>query len=651
MKKYVSGDGYAAYLFCEGTNFYAYDLLGAHMRQRGSSFFYTFRVWAPHADAVFVCGDFNGWDESLPMRKDEESGIWQAELESPSSLSESRYKYKVISDKGTVYKADPYARYSETREHTASILTDGEAFLWTDDAWREKRRSFFSVKDEAHPHFYSAPMNIYEMHLGSWHTRDGACNTDGKHDLNYREIADLLAPYLSDMHYTHVELLPVMEHPLDGSWGYQVCGYFAPTSRFGRPEDFKYFVDRMHASGIGVILDWVPAHFPKDAHGLYEFDGSLLYEYQGRDRMESRSWGTRYFDVGRPEVQSFLISNALFWMREYHADGLRIDAVASMLYLDYDREPGEWIPNKDGGNHNLEAIAFFKKLNTAVFAEFPDVLMIAEESTAWPMITKPVAAGGLGFNFKWNMGFANDMFAYVETDPVYRKYCHEKLTFPMMYAFSENYILPVSHDEVVHGKKSLLDKMFGAYNEKFAAMRTFMTFMMTHPGKKLLFMGTEYAPFREWDFENELEWFMLQYPRHAEMQRCVRRLNELYLAEPALYEIDDSWDGFVWIEPNDRDRNVISYRRRSADGEELIIVLNFSPVRWENYRLYVPKKGLYEEIFTTDIYPYGGSGFENGSVKSKEHKENGKMKSEIALTLPAYAGLILRRRKIKRGSQ
>lgn len=643
---------YAAYLFCEGTNFHAYELLGAHMRRaEDGAFCYTFRVWAPNADMVYVTGDFNGWDESLPMTKDAASGIWHAALTSDASLEGARYKYKILSKKGAVYKSDPYARYSETREKTASILFHDDAFAWDDDAWQEKKRACFVPRGKTCPHFYSAPMNIYEVHLGSWKTRDGASTADGAHDLNYRELADGLAAYLTDMHYTHVELLPIMEYPYDGSWGYQVCGYYAPTSRFGTPSDFKYFINKMHACGIGVILDWVPAHFPKDAHGLYEFDGSLLYEYQGRDRMENRGWGTRYFDVGRPEVQSFLISNALFWMREYHADGLRIDAVASMLYLDYDRQPGEWIPNKFGNNRNLEAIAFFQKLNTAVFAEFPEALMIAEESTSWPMITKPASAGGLGFNFKWNMGFANDLFEYIATDPLYRRGCHEKLTFPMMYAFSENYILPVSHDEVVHGKKSLVDKMFGTYDEKFAAMRVFMTFLMTHPGKKLLFMGTEYAPFREWDYENELEWFMLRYPRHVEMQRCVKRLNELYLTEPALYEIDDGWDGFCWIEPNDRDRNTISYRRRAIDGGELIVVLNFSPVKWENYIISVPKRGEYEEIFTTDIYEYGGSGMTNGIIKTKQHKENGKMKSEAALTLPAYGALILRRVEKKRGNQ
>ena len=458
--RYLNGENrsgeLAPYFFCQGTNFRSYEWLGCHFEKTDDGFEYTFRVWAPKAEKVFVAGDFNSWDESLPMEKDAESGVWTATLISAKNLEGNRYKYKVVSKTRTAMKADPYATYSETLAKTASIIHTVKA-KWSDSKWLSARGKAFEGK-----HFYSAPMNIYEMHLGSWKTRDGKSNVDGEHYLNYREIADELVPYALDMGYTHVELMPITEHPFDGSWGYQVGGYYAPTSRFGTPEDFIYFVNKLHKAGIGVILDWVPAHFPKDEHGLFEFDGYPLYEYQGKDRMEHKSWGTRCFDVGRPEVQSFLISNALFWMRNYHIDGLRIDAVASMLYLDYDRAPGEWIPNVDGGNHNYEAMAFFKKLNTAVFAEFPYALMIAEESTAWPMVTKPVSDGGLGFNFKWNMGWANDMFEYISTDPFFRKYVHNKLTFPLMYAFSENYILPVSHDEVVHGKKSLLDKMFGS---------------------------------------------------------------------------------------------------------------------------------------------------------------------------------------------
>ncbi|MBQ0010219.1 MAG: 1,4-alpha-glucan branching protein GlgB, partial [Ruminococcus sp.] len=441
-------------------------------------------------------------------------------------------------------------------------------------------------------------------------------------------------------------LMPVAEHPFDGSWGYQVCGYFAPTSRFGEPKDFMYFVDTMHRNGIGVIMDWVPAHFPKDEHGLSDFDGSRLYEYQGDDRFEQKSWGTRCFDVGRPEIQSFLVSNALFWMRHYHIDGLRTDAVASMLYLDYDREPGEWIPNSKGGKENLEAIAFFQKLNSAVFAEFPDALMIAEESTAWPMVTKPVSDGGLGFNFKWNMGWANDLFEYMQADPYFRSGMHTKLTFPMMYAFSENYILPVSHDEVVHGKKSLLDKMFGEYEDKFRAMRAFLVYMMTFPGKKMLFMGTEYGPFREWDYENQLEWFMLKYPRHDEMHRFTRALNHFYLDHPALWEIDDGWDGFSWIDADRSDFNLISYTRCDLSGKELHVVVNFSPMEWQ-YEMRVPETGRYELVYSSTDPQYGGSGIDSAALSAGEKKENGKKTAVLPLKVRPYAAMIWQKSPLK----
>lgn len=628
----------APYFFCQGTNFRSYEWLGCHSEKTDDGFEYTFRVWAPKAEKVFVAGDFNSWDESLPMEKDAESGVWTATLISAKSLEENRYKYKVVSKTRTAMKADPYATYSETLAKTASIIHTVKA-KWSDSKWLSARGKAFEGK-----HFYSAPMNIYEMHLGSWKTRDGKSNVDGEHYLNYREIADELVPYALDMGYTHVELMPITEHPFDGSWGYQVGGYYAPTSRFGTPEDFIYFVNKLHKAGIGVILDWVPAHFPKDEHGLFEFDGYPLYEYQGKDRMEHKSWGTRCFDVGRPEVQSFLISNALFWMRNYHIDGLRIDAVASMLYLDYDRAPGEWIPNIDGGNHNYEAMAFFKKLNTAVFAEFPYALMIAEESTAWPMVTKPVSDGGLGFNFKWNMGWANDMFEYISTDPFFRKYVHNKLTFPLMYAFSENYILPVSHDEVVHGKKSLLDKMFGGYDDKFACMRAFLMYMMTLPGKKLMFMGCEYAPFREWDYENQLEWFMLDYPRHSQMKDYVRALNHFYLEHSPLWEIDDSWDGFEWIDPDRCEDNTLSYIRKSADGEELIILLNFAPCRRDGYKLRVKSKGSYVALVNSDDAGYGGGGSKLGTMKSKAHREGKKWVHEISVDLPSYGALIIKKK-------
>ena len=640
--RYLNGENrsgeLAPYFFCQGTNFRSYEWLGCHFEKTDDGFEYTFRVWAPKAEKVFVAGDFNSWDESLPMEKDAESGVWTATLISAKNLEGNRYKYKVVSKTRTAMKADPYATYSETLAKTASIIHTVKA-KWSDSKWLSARGKAFEGK-----HFYSAPMNIYEMHLGSWKTRDGKSNVDGEHYLNYREIADELVPYALDMGYTHVELMPITEHPFDGSWGYQVGGYYAPTSRFGTPEDFIYFVNKLHKAGIGVILDWVPAHFPKDEHGLFEFDGYPLYEYQGKDRMEHKSWGTRCFDVGRPEVQSFLISNALFWMRNYHIDGLRIDAVASMLYLDYDRAPGEWIPNVDGGNHNYEAMAFFKKLNTAVFAEFPYALMIAEESTAWPMVTKPVSDGGLGFNFKWNMGWANDMFEYISTDPFFRKYVHNKLTFPLMYAFSENYILPVSHDEVVHGKKSLLDKMFGSYDDKFGCMRAFLMYMMTLPGKKLMFMGCEYAPFREWDYENQLEWFMLDYPRHSQMKDYVRSLNHFYLEHSPLWEIDDGWDGFEWIDPDRCEDNTLSYIRKSAGGEELIVLLNFAPCRREGYKLRVKSKGSYVTLVNSDEAKYGGGGSKLGTMKSKAHREGGKWVHEISVDLPSYGALIMKKK-------
>lgn len=649
-KKITQKDSLPIYLFHQGTNFRAYDFLGVHREEDDGKIKYYFRVWAPNAKNVSLCSSFTDWEDGLSMQRVNKEGIWELLIESDKPLEGEFYKYRVVGKNGQAHmKADPYAFESETLKKTASIIPRISEHQWKDSAWLKKRSATVCPKQRGFKpkvtHFYSAPLNIYEMHLGSWRTRDGESTVDGEHYLNYREIADKLAPYMKEMHYTHIELMPVMEHPFDGSWGYQICGYYAPTSRYGTPDDFRYFIEKMHENDIGVILDWVPAHFPKDEHGLYEFDGQPLYEYQGSDRQENRGWGTRCFDVGRPEVQSFLISNALYWLREFHADGLRVDAVASMLYLDYDRNPGEWIPNPDGGNHNLEAIAFFKKLNTEIFSEFPDVLMIAEESTSWPMITKPVDKGGLGFNFKWNMGWANDMYDYIETDPIARKYKHNKLTFPLMYAFSENYILPVSHDEVVHGKKSLVDKCFGSYDEKFACMRTFIMYMMTLPGKKLMFMGTEYAQFREWDFENQLEWFMTEYPRHIEMQRFVAEINKFYLENSELWEIDDSWDGFEWIEADLSDLNIIAYRRKNKKGRELITVLNFAPVERESFRLKVPKLGRYEEVLTTDKYEFGGKNVLN-SDGMRSHPitdKDGNKLSVIDIHLPALGGVILRK--------
>ncbi|MBQ8576775.1 MAG: 1,4-alpha-glucan branching protein GlgB [Clostridia bacterium] len=701
----IHTDDLAAYYFHQGTTTYAYDYLGAHYTEEKTQRYWTFRTWAPRAHCVELVGDFNDWGRTTaayPMTRVTEAGVWECTVTLPAADKKQdstspddrwegkRYKYRITGDNGVHLKADPYGIYSESLQNTASILYIPPKFEWHDRSWRAHRRRIFSptrpAKKEANADlptanlpmttgtelsavsqpkkrrtalrseraFYPAPMNIYEVHLGSFRTREGMTTKENPAAyLNYREIAEVLVPYVKEMGYTHVELLPIMEHPFDGSWGYQVCSYYAPTSRFGTPEDFKYFVDACHTAGIGVILDWVPAHFPKDEHGLYEFDGTPCYEYQGKDRMEHEGWGTRCFDLGRPEVQSFLVSNAMFWLREYHVDGLRCDAVAAMLYLDFDRRPGEWNPNPDGSNINLAAEAFFRKLNTKLFSEFPDALMIAEESSDWPMITKPVDMGGLGFNFKWNMGWANDLFDYVETDPLYRKGKHERLTFPLMYAFSENYILPVSHDEVVHGKKSLLDKMFGEYEEKFAGMRAFLAYMYTQPGKKMTFMGCEYAPFREWDYENQLEWFMLDYEKHKKMQDFAKALNHLYLERRELWEDDFSWAGYRWIGAEEYSTNTISYIRYDRAGNPLLVAVNFSPVPRENYPLALPAGAplAYEELFSTDDTAWGGEGTRNDGVLNAEPvlaPDGSEIKKQITITLPGMSAVILAPYKKKR---
>ena len=648
LSNFTNKTDLASYYFHQGTNYSAYDYMGCHEIIGDGEYKYVFRVWAPNADSVRLVSDFTSWDFGEAMSRITDGGVWEIVVNSSERLIGKFYKYKIWNRGNVFYKADPYAFQSQTHNDTASVIANIDGFSWTDENWLKYRKSFFNRNSgsDGERYFYSAPLNIYEMHLGSWKTRGGNGECGGSKYLNYREIADELAPYLKQMGYTHVELMPIMEHPFDGSWGYQVTGYYAPTSRYGSPLDFMYFVNKLHECGIGVILDWVPAHFPKDAHGLYEFDGQPLYEYQGYDRMEHKVWGTRFFDVGRQEVQSFLVSNALFWLRKYHIDGLRVDAVAAMLYLDYDREPGQWVPNDEGGNQNKESIAFFKKLNTAIFEEFWDTLMIAEESTDWPMITKPVYMGGLGFNFKWNMGWANDMFEYLSSDSVYRRYKHDKLTFPMMYAFNENYIQTVSHDEVVHGKKSLVDKMYGAYyDDKFSAMRAFLTYMMTMPGKKMTFMGTEFAQFREWDYENQLEWFMLDFPRHKQMQSFVAELNNFYLESKALWEIDTSWDGYEWIEANDADNNVIAYKRKAIDGTELVVVVNFSPISHTSYSLNVGESGSYEEALSSDKEIFGGRGMTNdGVIKSVvQHNSSCEEINCININLPALSGLVFRK--------
>ncbi len=556
----------AEYYFHQGTNYTSYKYLGCNREKDGNEFIYSFRTWAPSADSVAILSDLYGWNSPVYMERISEKGVWEYKLKSTDSLNGCAYKYRIQKGERILFKGDPYALYSKGGDDGASIIyhTDHK---WRDGLWMKKRRALTRCGEEE---FLSLPINIYEMHLGSF-IRHG----DGSY-YSYREIAEVLVPYLRYMGYTHVEFMPLSEFPFDGSWGYQVCGFFAPTSRFGDPDGLRYLIDSLHFSGIGVILDWVPAHFPKDEWGLYEFDGTPLYEYQGKDRQESRSWGTRFFDVGREEVQSFLISSALYWFREFHIDGLRADAVASMLYLDYDRVGGEWIPNSDGGNINLESVAFFKKLNNAVKSEFPDVLMIAEESGAAGGITHDTESLGLGFDLKWNMGWANDIYDYVSTDPYFRKHKHRALNFPIMYAFDERYVLPISHDEVVHGKLSLINKMHGAYEDKFKEMRVFLLLMMTYPGKKLMFMGCEFAQFREWDHEGALEWFMLDYPTHRSMREYAAALNRFYLSHKELWDIDFSRSGFEWILADESEKNIAVYRRRDREGNALITALNFS---------------------------------------------------------------------------
>lgn len=557
----------APYFFHQGTNFSSYEYLGCTLKKENGNYVYTFRTWAPYADSVSLVSDFSGWDTPLYMMRETENGIWYCEYVSPESFNYKKYKFRIERCGRVFLKADPYARLSLGGADGASVIFESK-YSWGDGSWLRKRKKSVCRTDKA---YLSMPINIYEIHFGSFlrHSEDNAYYT-------YREMADVLPQYLKFMGYTHVEFLPLTEFPYDGSWGYQVCSFFAPTSRFGNPDDFRYLIDTLHKSGIGVILDWVPAHFPKDAWGIYEFDGAPLYEYQGADRQESSTWGTRFFDLGREEIQSFLISSALYFIREFHIDGLRVDAVASMLYLDYDKKPGEWIPNKDGGRENLEAIAFFKKLNTAVFSEFSDILMIAEESGSFPGITHPVSFGGLGFNLKWNMGWANDFFDYVMTDPIFRKYKHKALNFPIMYAFRENYVLPISHDEVVHGKLSFIDKMHGSYEDKFLEMRVSLLFMMTHPGKKLLFMGTEYGQFREWDYQSSLEWFMLDYPLHRRMREYVASLNRFYLERKELWELDFDQKGFEWVLPDENEKNTVVFKRFDTKGNALIVAINFS---------------------------------------------------------------------------
>ena len=618
------------YLYHHGENFKAYELFGARPATCGKKRGFIFRVWAPRAERVSVVGEFNGWDVTANvMNRMIDGESW--ELFIPALKKFDVYKYAIKTKDGrTLFKADPYAFHAETPDtniSNASKLYDLSGYKWQDRAYLDKRKNI---------NIYTSPMNIYEVNLLSWKRKE-----NGDY-YTYRELAKTLVNYVVKMGYTHVEFMPVTEHPFDGSWGYQVTGYFAVTSRLGKPEDFMYLVDCFHQAGIGVILDWVPAHFPKDAFGLYEFDGEPLYEASQWDRMENKGWGTRRFDYGRKEVQSFLISSAVFLLEKYHIDGLRVDAVASMLYLDYDKEPGEWVPNVYGENKNLEAIAFLRRLNEVVFDYYPDALMIAEESTSFPLVTQPTSIGGLGFNFKWNMGWMNDVLSYVETNPLFRKYNHNKLTFSMMYAFSENYVLPISHDEVVHGKASLIGKMPGEYWDKFAGVRVFLGYMMSHPGKKLNFMGSEIGQFKEWAYKEGIEFFLKQYPLHRKLSNMVKALNHLYKTTPALYEVEDSWEGFEWLAPDDGDRNFLAYQRTDKTGEKVVVLLNFSGEDYVDYRLGLPK-GKYKVVFNSDRIAFGGSGKVRKYVYKTEKAYSHGKEDSIRFYLPKMTCVYLKK--------
>ena len=611
-------------LFYSGRDCRAFDYMGAHPFVQDGEQGYLFRVYAPEAEKVSVMGEFNDWNRNADYMTRDEQGIWEKFI--PNIPEYAAYKYSVWAKSGDVFdKSDPYGFHFETRPGNATKAYDIDGYEWGDASWLDWRKKHLP---------YSNPVNIYECHLGSWKMHE-----DGNF-YSYRQLADELVPYVKEMGYTHIEFMPLTEYPFDGSWGYQVIGYFAATSRYGTPKDLMYLIDKAHQAGLGVIMDWVPAHFPKDGCGLVEFDGSYLYEYADPLKMEHKEWGTRVFDYGKVSTRNLLFSSAMFWIEKFHMDGLRVDAVASMLYLDYNRQ-GEWRPNVHGGRENLEAVDFLRLLNEYILTDHPDVMMIAEESTAWPMVTKPGYDGGLGFNFKWNMGWMNDMLCYCSADPFFRKDMHDKITFSFMYAFSENYILPLSHDEVVHGKCSLISKMPPPYENQFGGLRALYGYMAAHPGKKMPFMGGEFAQFSEWAYQRGLDWMLLDYPAHRQMQAYVKALNHFYLATPQLWEQDTDWRGFEWISHEDNRNNIIAFRRVAKDGSDIVVVVNFSPEEQQEYRVGVPITGTYEEIFTSDKTEFGGSGMANGKLKTENKPMHGQEQS-IVLKIPRFGVLFLK---------
>jgi 1,4-alpha-glucan branching enzyme len=620
------------HLWSEGSHFRAYEKLGAHLTERNGTPGASFAVWAPNAREVSVIGDFNGWRAGAdPLYPVGSTGIWAGFM--PGVGQGTVYKYAIASQHHgyRVEKADPYGFLSELRPKTGSVVWDLAGYEWGDQDWMAHR---------AQSQALSAPVAVYEVHLGSWRR-----NPDGNRWLSYRELADALADYVGHMGYTHVELLPITEYPLDKSWGYQPVGAFAPTSRFGTPQDFMYFVDALHRRGIGVILDWVPAHFPRDQHGLGYFDGTHLYEHEDPRQGQHQDWGTFIYNYGRREVSNYLISNAVFWLDKYHIDGLRVDAVASMLYLDYSRKEGEWLPNQYGGRENLDAIAFLRRFNEVVYGEFPDTITIAEESTAWPSVSRPTHLGGLGFGYKWDMGWMHDTLQYMALDPIHRKFHHNKLTFRMLYAWYENYVLPLSHDEVVHGKGALLSKMPGDFWQKFANLRALFGYMYAQPGKKLLFMGGEFGQWDEWDHDTSLDWHLLQYPEHQGLQRWVRDLNTFYRGEPAMHLLDCDQAGFEWVDCNDSDASTISLLRKTRAPEDtLLFVCNFTPVPRTDYRVGVPAGGHWDELLNSDAAIYGGSGLGNfGGVDAAPVPWHGR-DHLLTITVPPLGMVVFKRR-------